>query len=532
MSSIAAVLANECRWHVECCDVLLGLRLLPAKSVHVVVTSPPYWGLRNYDIPPSIWGGCRDCQHVWQENAVVDVRHAGRGSADPKRNKVARPIASHSDTCAHCGAWRGCFGDEPTIELYVAHSVEILMEIHRVLRDDGVCWWNVGDSYGNDSKWGGYTSGLHVDDLHGQTIGRKKARKSNQPDLTKLMIPHRVALAAQAAGWVVRQDVVWQKLSPMPESVGSTRWIRCRWKVGKDENNKTIWRECNGLTPKGKPCRRCHVRDGVRIYLQRAAWRCTTAHEYIFQLVKGEGYFGNAEAVKEKAVGDRPGNRVSGKLADVTGDNGKAARMSAQRVNFGPVAHRNPRSVWPLSHEPMKEKHFAPFPSFIPRRCILACTSDQGCCPDCGAGWAPIVEKKRTATRPGVRSKAYEGEILKEGSPYKTHRGDVCGNKDPKRHTTVTKTLGWLPTCGCMAAAGAEGAEPVGSPVPAIVLDTFSGSGTTGRVANALGRRFIGFEISPRYAELARERIVKPFTKRRPVPKHKRPMKDQQTLFE
>jgi DNA modification methylase len=522
MSSIEGVLAGVDRWHVEKCNCMAGLARLPDRCIQTIVTSPPYWALRDYQIEPSIWGGLAECPHVFEQHDLTDPKHRTI-DGDPKA-KPGAPVSRGQlsfATCRYCGAWRGCFGDEPTVELYIEHTLLILAECHRVLRDDGILWWNLGDSYGHDSKWGGATGGLHREALHGKTwVGRRK-QSSGAADLCKLLIPHRVALAAAAAGWIVRQDIVWEKASPMPESVQSTRWVECRRKVGRDpETRKAVYETCSG-------CDRCiefpgsDQRPPRRVRLQRGAWRPTTGHEFIFQLAKSANYFCDSNAVKEKAVGDRPGNRVAGKQADVTGDNGKAARMAAGRVNMEAVTHRNPRSVWRVPHEPLREKHFAAYPSYIPRRCILASTSAIGGCPVCHAQFAPVLEKIRVPTRPGVKTKSYSDELLKPGSPYRTHRGDVYGNKDPKRHQTETKLIGWLPTCTCAAA---------GDPEPAIVLDIFNGTGTTGRVAYSQGRRYIGFEIAERYVELSQTRIVKPFTKRRPVPKHKRPLPDQKSL--
>lgn len=176
---------------------------LADESVQCVVTSPPYWGLRKYAGEQDlIWPGreglrCDEYGHEW-----VDERRSGisggqnqNSKADNKDGATNRPVdpSTHS-TCLRCGAWRGAYGLEPTIELYVGHTVEILREIRRVLKPDGVCFWNVGDSYS-----GGAESNCKPKDL--------------------CLIPFRVALAAQADGWWVRSVIIWAKPNPMPESV-------------------------------------------------------------------------------------------------------------------------------------------------------------------------------------------------------------------------------------------------------------------------------------------------------------------------
>lgn len=523
MSSIAGVLANQDRWHVEHCDVLEGLRQLPPESIHVICTSPPYWALRDYMIPPSIWGGDPACKHRFKSTEIPGGSGNGRSRRRDASGHFKR--GQTQPGFCRCGAWKGCFGSEPTLDLYIEHLVAILTACYRVLRKDGTLWLNLGDCFSRDDKYGGTRGGKHADYLENQNQVRTKRRSTDAyrtDGLMKLLVPHRVALAAAASGWIVRDDVVWHKLSPMPSSVSATRWRQCRHKIGRDpQTRKAIYRDCEG-------CDKCLEFQGRRVRLQRGAWRCTTAHEFIFQLVKAEGYFGNAEAVKEKAVGDRPGNAIAGKMSGVTGDGGRVARLAANKLEWSACAHRNPRSVWSLPNEPLKEKHFAAFPSFIPRRCIQASTSDIGVCPECGANYAPVVEHLRVATRPGCNSKVGRASSNSE-SPYNGHRGDVVGNKDPRRHQSETRCIGWLPTCECHCVPESVGQLP---PVPAVVLDIFCGSGTTGRVAYSLGRRFIGFEIAERYVSLARERIVKPFRKGKPVPKHKRPMDGQKPLFE
>jgi DNA modification methylase len=130
---------------------------LPAASVDCCVTSPPYWGLRDYSLPPLVWGGEPNCRHRWT-----------------------------GGSCLRCGAWLGSLGLEPTPELYVEHLVEVMRAVRRVLKATGTLWLNLGDCY-----------------VAKQLVG----------------IPWRVALALQCDGWYLRCDVVWAKPNPMPESV-------------------------------------------------------------------------------------------------------------------------------------------------------------------------------------------------------------------------------------------------------------------------------------------------------------------------
>ena len=144
-------------------DALSVLRGLPSRSVQCVITSPPYFWLRDYGV-------------------------------------------------------EGQYGLEPTIDEYLDRMVAVFDEVFRVLKPTGTCWLNIGDAYANDGKWGGHTSGKHVAALRGQLIGRGRRYTGLKPkDL--MLIPFRLALALQAVGWYVRSDIIWAKPNPMPESV-------------------------------------------------------------------------------------------------------------------------------------------------------------------------------------------------------------------------------------------------------------------------------------------------------------------------
>jgi len=138
-------------------DCRVALRELPAGSVHCVITSPPYWGLRDYGLESVIWGGTPGCPHEWGEQSYQRRSNDG---GDPARKQetntgaVGRDAPVEHAFCRRCDAWRGALGLEPTPELYVQHILEVFREVKRVLRDDGVMWVNMGD---------GYTSGGRAD---------------------------------------------------------------------------------------------------------------------------------------------------------------------------------------------------------------------------------------------------------------------------------------------------------------------------------------------------------------------------------
>lgn len=337
-------------WRIEQGHVLDVLRTMESESVHCVVTSPPYWGLRSYKTELQVWGGDASCDHDWTlvtkpASNGIDGSRGGAGcmSPDTMNNHEAtatrRPIQSH--VCQRCGAWRGELGSEPTIELYAEHVVAIFREVRRVLRKDGTLWLNVGDSYAGSGR--GPTGKTGIGDQErrqGFTTDRRLGRgfraagyeMRDTPAVPGLkskdlcLIPFRLALALQADGWWIRSDIVWAKPNPMPESVTD---------------------------------------------------RPTRAHEYIFLLTKSPRYFYDADAIREpntEGAIARFGNNHAMSTAGrkYEGMGGESLAAAATRMpEWRPNGH-NMRSVWTLPTESFEGAHFATFPTELVKRCILA----------------------------------------------------------------------------------------------------------------------------------------------------------------
>ena len=329
------------------------LRELPPKSVHCVVTSPPYWGLRDYGLPPLVWehadtvayrreSGDRHvlCEHEWGgEQARRSMTHQDRlGNAiDPRSGKPAggkvhgQPggfSVSQGSFCCRCGAWRGSLGLEPSPELYVQHMVEVFREVRRVMRDDATLWLNLGDSYASNGGFRDYGS---YDGATGRasTGGARPAPGNGLKPKDLCGIPWRLAFALQADGWWLRSDIIWHKTNPMPES----------------------------------------VRD-----------RPTKAHEYLFLLSKSKRYHYDADAVREPAKPEHAGRYKSAMYV------GDKESSGAGRPNGAPntagmkeyTGKRNRRSVWRLPTQPFKGAHFATFPEALVEPCIKAGCPEGG----------------------------------------------------------------------------------------------------------------------------------------------------------
>jgi DNA modification methylase len=366
----------------------LAGRLEPL-SVQTIVTSPPYWGLRSY-LP-----------------------------------------ADHPDKAHELGG-------EATPEEFVANLVAVFAALRACLKDDGTIWLNLGDSYasGGRSSYGGFQPDTKQATHTAVKSAPRAPHPPGIPEKSLLLIPHRVALALQADGWVVRSAITWAKKSPMPGS-------------------------CTD--------------------------RPTSATEMVFLLSKNPTYYYDAVAVAEPSVSDHPSGNGYKRPQQISRD----GRGSDDQ--WMPQATRNMRNFWLLGPEPFADAHFAVFPSEIPRRAIRAGTSQAGECASCGRAWVRAVERSFRPMTDRSAAKLAKDSGAK-GLDASSRWGDV------PRGYTDTETTGWAPQCAC----------PPGTPTrPQIVLDPFSGSGTTGEVAHQEGRRFVGIDLDERAVGWHRDRLAK-----------------------
>lgn len=422
------------------------LRTLPEASVHCCVTSPPYWGLRDYGLPPTIWGGDKDCEHEWEQH----VKPAANGIVNPD-GMTAETLSGNSATrkpiisafCQQCGAWRGCLGLEPTPDMFVDHLVAVFREVRRVLRDDGTLWLNLGDSYTSGGRISHGTRVGYKQQTNRGSNGESDAPRAPQPPGLKsgdlCGIPWRVALALQADGWWLRSDIIWAKPNPMPESVTS---------------------------------------------------RPSSAHEHVFLLAKSARYYYDAEAVREphKEVSlKRVQSGLTHRHPDGIGVAIPPVDTERMGERFCPPGGRNIRTVWTIPTRSFPGSHFATFPPALVEPCVKAGTSAKGCCPECGAPWERVVERTDQPDTSAKGSRFDAGKTAARDGGDRTQQGE----------RKTTRTVGWRPGCSCDA----------GEPVPCTVLDPFFGSGTTGLVAARLGRDWIGCEMNEEYAKLAQDRI-------------------------
>ena len=373
-------------------DAADTLAELPADSVHMCMTSPPYFGLRDYGVD-------------------------------------------------------GQIGLEDELDEYIEELVGVFREVRRVLRPDGSAWLNLGDSYAGDKN--------------------------------KMLVPHRVAIALQDDGWIVRNDVTWAKPNPMPSSV-------------KDRLNTTT--------------------------------------EQVFHLVPEPDYWYDLDAIREAHKSDRTyrGGSIE--------ESGKPRGRELDTENtFGSPAGKNPGDVFEVTTKPFPEAHFAVYPPELVEKPLKA-TCPPKVCAECGSPH----ERTTTERHPWERDAenvgrdqlrralelANEHDLTDEhfeaiqsvgfqdaGQATEVYDGagrngerveqlaaeakGVLGGYFREFITSDTEPDGWTPTCDCDTDATEAG----------IALDPFAGAGTTCLVAKRHGRRFVGIDLNEEYVAMAQKRL-------------------------
>jgi DNA modification methylase len=377
--------------HGDALDVTRGM---PDGAVDCIVTSPPYYGLRDYGV-------------------------------------------------------EGQYGLEPSPGIYVEKLRAVFAELRRVLADDGTCWINFGDSH---SGGGGYAPNApsniagSMSSANRGLTGGITATRAGLPAKNMLGMPWRIAFALQDDGWILRNDIIWTKKNCMPES----------------------------------------VRD-----------RLSNRHEHVFLFSKSPRYWFDLDPIREPVSYPQiAGGRGTVVRPDPTtyapGTNPQTTRAHTgkRRKYNGSDLGRNPGDVWTLPTQPFPAAHFAVMPPALAQRCIEA-----GCAPrrchECGHTPAPIIEKGDLVTTVAWQHN-FKHQVDAAGRPDGPYAdldfgGGKGGHAFPRRERTVT---GYT-DCG-------HNAYRAG-----VVLDPFSGSGTTGLAAQRTGRRYIGIDINAEYLELS-----------------------------
>ena len=324
-------------------DVRTRLTEIPDHSIQSCITSPPYWGLRDYGT--ASWdGGDSSCDHQGKPMATKANINRNCGTGNDVKNATAREF--YKDICGKCGATRidSQLGLEQTPDDYVAQMVAVFREVRRVLKDDGTLWLNLGDSYigykGENYLRDKTNSKLQSKTKVPASHGIATPQTSNLKSKDLVGIPWRVAFALQADGWWLRQDIIWHKPNPMPESVTD---------------------------------------------------RCTKSHEYLFLLTKSAKYHFDHVAIQEPAKWSEDKRAGKGRL---TYDGKRQGDQGTGQEAFVAIKDmRNRRSVWTIPTKPFKGAHFAVMPEALVEPCILATSrpDDTILDPFTGSGTVAVV---------------------------------------------------------------------------------------------------------------------------------------------
>ena len=388
-------------WEVIQGDALSVLRTMPTASVHCIITSPPYWGLRNYKVD-------------------------------------------------------GQYGAELTVAEYVDNMRCVFREARRVLRPDGTLWLNLGDSYIGSGRGAG-SKYEKIGSTGRLGLSPDNVPQGNMKPKDKAGVPWRVAFALQDDGWYLRSDIIWSKPNAMPESV-------------KD--------------------------------------RPVSSHEYIFLMSPSPKYYYDWYSISE-ASAESSLKRYTYGFSDIDPDIGyrmqrknggwpgigrkhSDARDRGEPDSMQALNIRSKRDVWNVSTKGFKGAHFAVFPTDLIKPCVLAGTSEYGVCKECGAPWEREVNRTIVGDLVEVPYSG-NGQLRSNGSEGMNGQYGTTLNQG---HKVQHEGINWNPTCDC------------GSDVkPAVVMDMFSGSGTTGVVALDNGRDYIGIELNPEYIKLSDSRL-------------------------
>ncbi|KKM27101.1 hypothetical protein LCGC14_1578090 [marine sediment metagenome] len=441
-------------------DALQQLKELPEKSINMCMTSPPYWALRDYGTDvETIWDGEEDCEHDW--NSETKVWHGDRGKG--KHKEVFTDLKeqkSEHHFCSKCNAWKGQLGLEPTFDLYIKHLCDIFDEVKRVLRDDGTCWINLGDTY-NAGRSGGHAGGKKVFGDNENNLEAYPKQSGVNVDGIKakslVMIPFRFAIEMVNRGWILRNTIIWHKRNCMPSSV-------------KD--------------------------------------RFTVDFEYLFFFTKNKKYYFETQYEPHTTKENRPDGIVrerefgyDTKYPEVRGFKTKpnlkqpqTSQKHGQDINYDEQG-RNKRTVWSINPRPFSEAHFAVYPEELCETPIKA-----GCpefvCKKCGNP-KRLIQKvgKNYGFNFRVRD-VQKGRIKHEDR--KASEKEVKEYKEGEMERKINEIV---ISKGCNCNVGFT---------LGIVLDPFFGAGTTGLVALKQKKKFIGIELNKEYIEIAKKRL-KPF---------------------
>ncbi|HEX7319732.1 MAG TPA: DNA methyltransferase [bacterium] len=506
-------------------DALTELKKFPDECIDTIITSPPYWGLRNYGAATrTVFDGTPDCAHEWlvgNSKLIQEYRQgmqrAGRiWERKNSRYKLSQGLGlDQSCFCIKCGAWFGQLGLEPSLDMFLDHVMQIVAELKRVLKPTGVMFWNHGDAYAS-----GGIQRFESIDYHG--LSKKhcgKARTSDYPTKSMLLQNYRLIIRMiDEQESVLRNVIIWHKPNHMPASVKdrfATAYDSVFMMVKNTEvqfyyNEKTMsvidiipddlkrgidweWQTCprcdgQGKLPGGKRtivCSRCKGNGRVK----KTFWH---GLDYWFDLDAVRVPHSPSTFKRIKYLTAPYGDGGKGIGCKMTGT--KKGNIPGKMLELNAMG-KNPGDVWVIPTYAFHGKHFATYPEKLIEPMIKA-----GCPMEiynaCGKPRVRISEASYIVDG----GKSLDGKMLSMAAQKSKSFAGPAGMKYGRAFGQhITK--GWT-DCGCNAGWHRG-----------LVLDPFMGSGTTAVVALRLGRSYSGIEINPDYVKMANQRIAQPLKK-------------------
>ena len=409
----------------DCSQVL---HTIPDEAINLVVTSPPYWGLRDYgSSTETVWNGNPDCEHKWGKEFLGDTRTCNtfkhRWQNTPKPDNVPFPHikVSQGTICSKCGAWRGQLGLEPTWQLYIQHLVEVSREIKRVLRKDGSYYLNLGDTYfsggGPSRHWGyfdpKYPEGRKVNYLEPQA-SMEVDNKVNQPK-QKLFIPYRVAIALQEDGWICRNDITWQKPNAMPSSVKDRLSVTTE-RIFHFVKNRRYYYNLDAIRMPHKTFNQ----ESKRSNFNNQVFYDEKAPNQV-----GKSRVGRSRAEDFNSKGKNPGDVIKHDVA--VGRIGNFSYSDPLHTKDYHPFGRNPGDFWPINTKPFKGAHFAVFPEALVEPIIKSSSPEKGTVldPFLGSGTTMKVARDLGRNCIGIEINHDYCEITKRRVFNNTLLGDI-----------------------------------------------------------------------------------------------------------
>jgi len=514
---------------IHCGDNIELMRKLPDNSIDMVITSPPYWGLRDYgDSAEKVFGGEEDCEHEWRISSTRHQEAPGKTSL-VKQKGLEYTVSTH--TCKKCGAWKGQLGLEPHPQMYVDHMVELCREVKRILKPSGSFYLNIGDSYcshnANSKNVGGIEGKRVKEDPEYKksiVIGKKVQYDGGWlQNKQLLLVPSRVACALQEDGWILRNDNLWLKPNPMPISVkdrlnntyehifhfvkkphyfynldairephkehtisdGTRTDVNYKpdnekgyHKDGEHTRKYSEFYHPQGKNP-GDVIKPLSIQDHINKIYQISKQTPRTTYEGKHK----DGEMGSSSALSSTATIRKVGREYI-KENSITGQTEKEILNYIQSVAGHPLG-KNPGDIFEVTVQPFADAHFAVFPPELVEK-PLKSSCPERICVNCGTPW---TYESITEVEHNRENKREDSNVRPDGLER------VPNDWQPKQ------VLGqeWVKNCNCETDEYA----------PGIVLDIFNGSGTTCLVAKKYGRRYLGFDINPEYCKMAKERVGK-----------------------